>query len=113
MNPHERKYERLEVSVCHAEEFQRIDGAGNWFTKADELERVAQNKPTYDSLVFNIRRLEIFENGTAIVAGTGTVHGKEAGVSYVAQYQSTNVLLKRKGVWKAVTSHVSGYKRLP
>jgi hypothetical protein len=30
---------------------------------------------------------------------------------YVAEYQSTNVLIKRDGVWKAVASHVSGYQR--
>lgn len=96
-----------------ADEFQRIDGAGNWFTKADELERVAKNKPTYDTLVFNIRRLEVFEHGTAIIAGTGTIRGKDDNGVYVAEYQSTNILIKREGRWRAIASHVSGYKRLP
>lgn len=96
-----------------ADEFQRIDGAGNWFSKAGELERVAKNRPTYDTLVFKIRRLEILENGTAVVAGTGTIRGKDDNGAYVAEYQSTNILIKRNGVWRAIASHVSGYKRLP
>lgn len=94
-----------------ADEFQMIDGAGDWSTKADELAWVANNKPPYDSLTFSIRRLEIFDNGTAIVAGTGTIRGSDKDGSYVAKYQSTNILIKRNGVWKAVASHVSGYKR--
>jgi len=94
-----------------ADEFQMIDGAGDWSTKAEELAWIAKNKPPYDSLTFSIRRLDIFENGTAIVAGTGTIRGSDAEGAYVAKYQSTNILIKRDGVWKAVASHVSGYKR--
>jgi hypothetical protein len=94
-----------------ADEFQMIEGEGNWSTKAEELDWVAGNKPAYDVLVFGIRRLDIFENGSAIVAGTGTMRGTDDDGPYVAEYQSTNVLIKRDGVWKAVASHVSGYQR--
>lgn len=96
-----------------APEFQMVDDAGNWSTKAAELEWVAKNKPGYDSLTFEIRRLDIFENGTAIAAGTGTIRGRDENGSYAGQYQSTNVLIKRDGEWRAVASHVSGYKKLP
>ncbi len=95
-----------------AEEFQRVDGDGNWSSKADELAWVANHRPAYDSLTFEIRRLEIFENGTAIVAGRGVVRGRDERGPYVAEYQSTNVLIRRDGVWRAIASHVSGYKRL-
>jgi len=94
-----------------ADEFKMIDGAGTWSTKTDEIEWVSNNKPTYDSLVFEIHRLEIFSGVTAIVAGTGTIQGSDEDGSYVAEYQSTNVLVKRDGLWRAVASHVSGYKR--
>jgi ketosteroid isomerase-like protein len=63
--------------------------------------------------VFTIRRLEVFENGTAIVAGEGTIKGKDKDGSYVLTYQSSNVLIKRSGLWKAIASHVSGIKRVP
>jgi hypothetical protein len=95
-----------------APEFQMVDDSGNWSTKAAELEWVAKNKPAYDSLSFEIRRLDIFGNGTAIAAGTGTIRGKDENGPYVGQYQSTNVLIKRDGAWRAVASHVSGYKKI-
>ena len=95
-----------------APEFRRVDADGNWFTKEDELERLRTTKPAYDSLVFAIKRLDVFENGTAIVAGEGTVRGKDRDGAYVMTYQSTNVLIKRNGEWKAISSHVSGRKRV-
>ena len=94
-----------------APEFQMVDGDGNWTTRADELDWVSKNKPGYDSLTFELKRLEVFENGTAIAAGTGTIRGTDEDGPYVAQYQSTNVLIKRNGVWRAIASHVSGYKK--
>lgn len=96
-----------------ADEFRLIDADGNWSTKRDELEYIRDHKPAYDSLVFAVRRLEIFENGTAIVAGEGTVRGTDREGAYVMTYQSTNVLIKRDGTWQAVSSHVSGVKRAP
>lgn len=94
-----------------APEFQMVDGDGNWTTRADELDWVSKNKPGYDSLTFELKRLEVFENGTAIAAGTGTIRGTDEDGPYVAQYQSTNVLIKRDGAWRAIASHVSGYKK--
>ena len=95
-----------------APEFQSVDDSGNWSTKAAELDWVAKNKPSYESLTFEIRRLDIFPNGTAIAAGTGTIRGRDENGPYVGQYQSTNVLIKRYGAWRAVASHVSGYKKV-
>lgn len=94
-----------------AEEFQMIDASGRWSTRRDELAWIAQHRPTYDSFEFEIVRLEIFENGTAVVAGTGTIRDSDEQGAYVANYQSTNILIKREGIWKAIASHVSGYQR--
>ena len=60
-----------------------------------------------------IKRLEIFENGTAVVAGTGHIQGRDADGPYKVEYQSSNILIKRGGLWKAVASHVSGARRKP
>ncbi len=95
-----------------APEFRMVDGDGNWSTRAEELDWVSKNKPDYDSLTFELKRLEVFENGTAIAAGTGTIRGKDQNGPYVATYQSTNVLIKRNGTWQAIASHVSGYKKI-
>lgn len=94
-----------------ADEFQSVDAEGNWSTKAEEIDYIRKNKPSYDSFRFVIRRLEIFENGTAVVAGTGIIHGKDEQGPYKVEYQSSNILIKRGGLWKAIASHVSGAKR--
>jgi hypothetical protein len=94
-----------------ADEFQSIDDEGAWSAKAEELDWVSKHKPAHDSFVFHIRRLDLFENGTAVVAGTGVIRGKNARGPYVVEYQSSNVFIKRDGRWQAVASHVSGSKR--
>jgi hypothetical protein len=94
-----------------ADEFQMIDAAGEVSTKKLELDYIKKNKPSYSSFVFTIKRLDIFENGTAIVSGTGVIKGKGKEGDYEMTYQSSNVLIKRNGIWKAVSSHVSGVKR--
>lgn len=92
--------------------FQFIDNNGNVTTKADEMEYISKNKPTYDSFVYTIKRLDIFKNGTAIIAGEGRVKGKNEKGKYEYKYQSSNVLIKRNGIWKAISSHVSGFKEI-
>jgi hypothetical protein len=96
-----------------ADEFRSIDANGEWSTKPEELEYVRLNRPSYESLSFTVQRLDVFENGTAIVAGTGTITRADAAGRYVLQYQSSNMFIKRDGRWQAVASHVSGVKRLP
>lgn len=94
-----------------ADEFQMIDNEGNWSNKKDEIEYISKNKPSYASFRFEIKRLEIFENGTAVVAGTGHITGKDNDGEYKVVYQSSNILIKRSGLWKAISSHVSGIKK--
>ena len=94
-----------------ADEFQMVRANGDWSNKAKELEFIKHNKPSYDSFRFEITRLDVFANGTAIVAGTGHVAGTDAEGNYRMTYQSSNVLIKRGGAWKAIASHVSGIKR--
>lgn len=91
------------------EKFQLIDDEGSKFSKADEMEYVSKYGPSYDSFVFEIKRLDIFENGTAMISGEGTIKGINiAGQAYVTTYQSSNTIIKVDGKWKAISSHVSG-----
>lgn len=109
-----RAYAQQDVALLDsllADEFQMVDADGNWSTKEEELDWIRSNPPSYDSLVFEIIRLDIFENGSAIVAGKGVVSGTDEHGPYTLEYQSTNVLIKREGAWRAVASHVSGIKR--
>lgn len=93
-----------------APEFRLIGASGNWSTKQDELDYVAKHRPAYRAFRFEILRLEVFENGSAIVAGRGVVTGDASDPNAVFEYQSSNVLIKRDGRWQAVSSHVSGVR---
>lgn len=90
------------------DDFQMITNDGEWSNKVKQLERIKETAMSHDSFRYEIKRLEILENGTAIIAGTGHIinNNKES------IYQSSNILIKRDGIWKAVLSHVSGYKEL-
>jgi hypothetical protein len=93
-----------------ADEFQYIDEDGSISTKALELDYISKNKPSYDSFHFDIKRLEVFENGTAVVSGMGHIKGQNEKGKYYTTYWSSNIFIKRNGQWKAIASHVSGSK---
>ena len=96
-----------------ADEFESIDAAGARSTKREELDYIRKNKPGYDSFRFEIRRLQVFENRTAIVSGTGYIEtkAKEGKNGSRTEYQSSNVFIEREGRWQAIASHVSGIKQ--
>lgn len=89
-----------------ADDFLLIDADGNWYTKKDELDWIKTNATQNDSFFYEIKRLDILPNGTAIVCGTGHIWKD----SVLSTYQSSNILVKRDSLWKAVQSHVSGIK---
>ncbi|MBX2970693.1 MAG: nuclear transport factor 2 family protein [Cyclobacteriaceae bacterium] len=105
-----REQDTVLLDQILADEFQLIDSDGNWSDKKFELDYIKKNKPSYDSFRFEIKRLDIFENGTAVVAGTGHIEGEDENGPYKMIYQSSNILIKRQGEWKAIASHVSGIK---
>jgi hypothetical protein len=90
------------------DDFQMITNSGEWSDKIKQMERIKAAPMDHDSFVYKIKRLEILENGTAIIAGTGHIVND----SIETIYQSSNVLVKRDKVWKAVLSHVSGVREL-
>ena len=87
--------------------FQMVDADGKWSDKAGELDWIKGHAMSHDSFYYEIKRLDVFENGTAIVAGTG--HMINDGEEMI--YESTNVLIKKGPDWKAVSSHVSGIRK--
>lgn len=96
-----------------AEEFQMITDDGSWSDKAGELAYIKQFKPSYDSFRFEIMRLDIFENNTAVVAGKGHIYATNSlGEATYSTYFSSNILIRREGLWKAVSSHVSGFSQV-
>ncbi len=103
-----REQDTILLNQILDESFELIDGSGNRFTKKDELHWIKNNATKHDSFHYEIKRLEIYKNGTAIISGTGHIY-KDSIYSF---YQSSNVLIKKDSIWKAISSHVSGYKQI-
>ena len=82
--------------------FQMIDGAGDRSTRQQELDWVAGNAWDPGAFEYRIERLDIYGGHTAVIDGTG--------VAAKYSYRSSNVLIKEDGRWRAVASHVSGYR---
>lgn len=111
-----RAYREGDVALLDrilAKEFQMIDPDGGWSNKAKELDYVSKNRAKNRSFRFEIRRLDVFENGTAVVAGRGVVIGPESDPDGGYEYWSSNVLIRRDGRWQAIASHVSGVRERP
>ena len=96
-----------------ATELESIDAGGNRSTKPEELDYIRKNKPSYDSFRFEIKRLQIFENQTAVISGTGLIEtkAKDGKKGSRTEYQSSNIFIERDGRWQAIASHVSGVKQ--
>ena len=105
-----REQDTVLLDKILADEFKMIGSEGNYSTKREQLQYIKTHKPDYISFRFDIKRLEVFENGTAIVSGTGTIHRKDNDGDYNLIYQSSNFFIKRNGAWKAIASHTSGDK---
>lgn len=93
-------------------EFELVDDQGDTYSKQDELAYITKYGPSYDAFVFEITRLDLFENGTAVVTGVGTLTGKDDAGAYTTTYRSSNVLVKQDGRWQAINSHVSGVEEV-
>ena len=103
-----REQDTVLLDKILADEFKMIGSDGEYSSKKEQLQFIKTHKPNYIFFKFEIKRLEIFENGTAIVSGTGTIRRKDDKGEYDLIYQSSNVLIKRNNEWKAVASHTSG-----
>ncbi len=103
-----REQDTLLLDRILGDDFQMVRNDGEWSNKAKELDWIKNHAMTHDSFHYEIKRLDVFENGTAIVAGTGHIVND----STKTDYESSNVLIYRDGLWKAVLSHVSGVRKV-
>lgn len=88
-------------SILH-QTFEMIDAEGGRSNKEKELQYIKDNKWDPGEFEYVIERLEIYDGRFAIVDGTG--------MAEKYSYKSSNVLIKENGAWRAIASHVSGYK---
>ena len=82
--------------------FEMIDAEGNRSTKQEELEYIRNNQWNPGSFEYRIERLEIYQGSFAVIDGTG--------VASNYSYKSSNFLIKEDGEWRAIASHVSGFR---
>lgn len=92
------------------EDFELVDDNGDTYSKEDELEYISNYGPSYTEFEFRVERVDIFDNGTAMVSGKGIMKGENSDGTYITTYKSSNTLIKVDGQWKAINSHVSGVK---
>ena len=103
-----REQDTVLLDKILGDDFQMIDASGAWSDKQGELEWIKKHAMQHDSFHYEIKRLDVLDNGTALICGTGHIVND----SIETIYQSSNILIKRNGMWKAVASHVSGVKQL-
>src|SRR5215217_8551396 len=102
-------FERKDVATLDglmADEYILTDPLGNVRSKAESLTAIERNEVHFESTESDNVKIRI--NGdTAVVTGRSTFRGRYKGWSMAGRYQYTDVLVKRRGAWKAVGSHIT------
>jgi len=89
-----------------ADDYILTDPLGSVRTKAESLAAIENNEVHFESTKSDNVNVRI--NGdTAVVTGRSTFRGRYKGWSMAGQYQYTDVLVKRRGSWQAVGSHIT------
>src|SRR5215212_7062101 len=102
-------FERKDLATLDrlmADEYILTDPLGNVRSKAESLAALKTNEVNFESTQSDGVKVRI--NGdTAVVTGRSRFRGRYKGWSMAGQYQYTDVLVKRSGVWQAVGSHIT------
>ncbi len=102
-------FERRDMATLDrlmADEYILTDPLGNVRSKAESLAALKTNEVFFESTESDNVRVQI--NGdTAVVTGRSTFRGRYKGWSMAGRYQYTDVLVKRSGAWRAVSSHIT------
>ena len=89
-----------------ADEYILTDPLGHVRSKAESLAALQTNEVNFESTQSD--DVEVRINGdTALVTGRSKFRGRYKGWSMSGQYQYTDVLVKRRGTWQAVGSHIT------
>jgi ketosteroid isomerase-like protein len=89
-----------------ADEYILTDPLGSVRGKAESLAAIETNEVLFESTESD--NVNVLINGdTAVVTARSTFRGRYKGWSVAGRYQYTDVLVKRRGTWKAVGSHIT------
>jgi len=102
-------FERKDLTALDqlmADEYILTDPLGIVRSKAESLAAIEANEVYFESTQSDDVKVRI--NGdTAVVTGRSTFRGRYKGWSMAGQYQYTDILVKRRGSWTAVGSHIT------
>lgn len=91
--------------------FVLVDDNGDTYTKQDELSYIKNYESSFTEYTFEVERIDLFDNGTAIVFGKGIMKGETSDGAYIATHKSSDSMIKdANGSWSIIASHVSGVK---
>jgi ketosteroid isomerase-like protein len=94
------------------DEYIVTDPLGNVRTKAESLAALESNQVRFESTKSD--NVNVRVNGdTAVVTGRSSFRGRYRGWSMCGQYQYTDVLVKRSGSWRALSSHITAVRSMP
>ena len=101
-------FERKDLATLDGlmDEYILTDPLGNVRSKAESLAAIERSEVHFESTQSDDVKIRI--NGdTAVVTGRSTFRGRYKGWSMSGRYQYTDVLVKRRGAWQAVGSHIT------
>jgi ketosteroid isomerase-like protein len=102
-------FERCDIATLDrlmADEYILTDPLGNVRNKRESLAAIITKDVHFESSTSD--NVNVMINGdTAVVTGRSTFKGRYKGWSMTGRYQYTDVLVKRKGCWRAVSSHIT------
>ena len=108
-------FERRDMAALDrlmADEYVVTDPLGNVRSKAESLAAIESNEVLFESSTSD--NVHVRVNGdTAIITGRSSFRGRYKGWSMAGQYQYTDVLVKRDGYWRAVSSHITAITAIP
>lgn len=94
------------LDLLMAEEYILTDPLGQLRTKTETLAAIETSEVDFQSTQSDDVNVTIYGE-TAVVTGRSTFRGRYKGWSMTGCYQYTDVLVKRNGSWKAVSSHIT------
>ena len=108
-------FERRDMAALDrlmADEYVVTDPLGNVRSKAESLAAIESNVVHFESTTSD--NVNVHINGdTAIVTGRSSFRGRYKGWSMAGKYQYTDVLVRREGDWRAVSSHITAVAAVP
>jgi ketosteroid isomerase-like protein len=89
-----------------APEFTLVTSTAQVQTRAEVLAEVRNRDPEYDVFRNHSMTAHVFGDA-AIVQGITTVEGSTGGNRFAVEVRFTDTLIRRKGRWQLVVSHVT------